>query len=81
MTTDKHCFSCAFERECDHEYGSLEYKQMLKEHILQARILVAAGVDTGQNTCDVTDARALEDLEDMLERCETEKLYAWHNSR
>lgn len=69
-TSQRRCFVCAFEHECSYDYYSPEYRQMLKEHILQARILVAAGIDTGQNTCDVTDARALEDLEDMLERFE-----------
>lgn len=73
MTAKKHCFCCAFEHECRYDYRDPKYKQMLKEHILQARILVAAGVDTGQNTCDVTDARALEDLEEMLERVENDR--------
>lgn len=66
MTHEGLCFYCQFFKELKLEHTHEEQIALLKQHILQAQVLVATGAHYKWAVCDVKPRRALQDLEAEL---------------
>lgn len=60
------CIYCQY-TNLESELTTEQKIELIKQYILQGHMLVAAGHGALTTTCDVTNERALNDLEDMLE--------------